>query len=113
MDTNKVNALISQYKDFIPNNQLLAFKNALIHASDEAYDNLISVPLKSSTVTLLLSIFLGGLGVDRFYVGDVGLGVAKLLFGFFTLGIWPFVDIFISHKKAKEKNYQKLMLLIV
>ena len=43
-------------------------------------------------VALLLSIFLGGLGVDRFYLGKVGTGVVKLLtFGGF--GIWYLVDI--------------------
>lgn len=47
---------------------------------------------KSRTVASILGFFLGGLGVDRFYLGNVGLGVAKLLVGWLTLGIWPLID---------------------
>ena len=61
---------------------------------------------------VILSIFLGGLGVDRFYVGDVGLGIAKLLFGWITFGIWPFIDIFVSYKKARIKNFENIMAVL-
>ena len=47
---------------------------------------------KSYTTALILSILLGGLGIDRFYLGYTGLGVAKLL----TLGgcgIWALIDL--------------------
>jgi TM2 domain-containing membrane protein YozV len=47
---------------------------------------------RSWMVALLLSFFAGGLGVDRFYLGYTGLGVAKLL----TLGgcgIWALIDL--------------------
>jgi TM2 domain-containing membrane protein YozV len=46
---------------------------------------------KSYVTALLLSLFLGGLGIDRFYLGYTGLGIAKLL----TLGgfgIWALID---------------------
>ena len=47
---------------------------------------------KDWTTLLILSVLLGGLGVDRFYAGHTGLGVLKLL----TIGgcgIWALIDI--------------------
>ena len=47
---------------------------------------------KDWTTALILSVLLGGLGVDQFYLGNTGLGIAKLL----TLGgcgIWALIDI--------------------
>jgi TM2 domain-containing membrane protein YozV len=57
---------------------------------------------KDWLVALLLSFFVGGLGVDRFYLGYVGLGVLKLV----TLGgcgVWWLIDfILIAMNKLPD-----------
>ena len=49
-------------------------------------------PPRNFLVALLLSIFLGTLGIDRFYLGKIGTGILKLITagGF---GIWWLIDI--------------------
>lgn len=49
---------------------------------------------KDWSLTLIFSLALGFWGVDRFYIGKVGTGVAKLL-TFGGLGIWYLVDVII------------------
>jgi TM2 domain-containing membrane protein YozV len=51
-----------------------------------------TVSQKSQSTTYLLSAFLGTLGIDRFYLGFTGLGVAKLL-TCGGVGIWAIIDL--------------------
>ena len=60
--------------------------------------------MKSKVVALVLSIFLGELGIDRFYLGYIGTGILKLITcgGF---GIWRLIDlIMIATGKLKPKD---------
>jgi len=66
-----------------------------------------TVTLSNWTIVLLLSLFLGSFGADRFYVGKIGTGILKLL----TLGgcgIWSLIDLILvlaGRFKDKDGNY--------
>lgn len=61
---------------------------------------------KDWLVTLLLSLFVGSLGIHRFYVGKIGTGILQLI----TLGgcgIWTLIDIIMivtGNFKDKDGN---------
>ena len=58
---------------------------------------------RDSLATMLLSWILGDLGIDRFYRGQIGLGVLKLLTAG-GAGIWWLVDAIISTVRFGEEN---------
>ena len=64
---------------------------------------------KDWLTTLLLAIFLGTLGIHRFYTGHTGIGVVQLL----TLGgcgIWSLIDIImIATGSFKDKKGNSLV----
>lgn len=49
---------------------------------------------KDFVVLVLLSVLVGGLGIDRFYLGKIGTGILKLV-TLGGLGIWWLVDLVI------------------
>lgn len=62
----------------------------------------VATSSKDWLTTLLLSIFLGSLGVDRFYLGSIGLGILKLV-TCGGAGVWALIDIIlIATGKMKD-----------
>lgn len=61
-------------------------------------------------LVLLMSIFFGWVGVDRFLMGKVGTGILKLLITIFTLGllgwIWWLVDIILIASKYEFEGIE-------
>lgn len=75
---DSVNIFLMNLKGKIPNEALLPLKNSLEKAGENAVQKLVFLNLKSPVVGLVLSLLFGILGVDRFYKGDLKLGLTKL-----------------------------------
>lgn len=111
MDAQKVDMFMMMNSKFFESHHLLAIREKLLSLDESAWITIQTVQFKDPTTTLLISIFAGTYGIDRFYVGDVGLGVLKLLTcgGFF---IWTVVDWFSIMGIVREKNIQKLQQVL-
>jgi len=66
--------------------------NINTNSNEPIYNNGKQIVERNFVLALLLSIFLGWLGIDRFYVNHVGLGLLKL-FTVGGFGIWWIIDI--------------------
>lgn len=56
------------------------------------------VKKKSHAAAILLAVFVGFLGIDRFYLGHTGLGITKLILsltivGLIVTSVWALVDL--------------------
>ncbi|NVM96373.1 TM2 domain-containing protein [Arthrobacter wenxiniae] len=63
---------------------------------------------KSFVTTWVLALLLGGLGIDRFYLGKVGTGILKLV-TLGGLGVWTLVDLIVT-LAGKQRDKQGLLL---
>ena len=106
--SDKVANVMMAISKYLPNERLVIISDMLKNCDENKLDMIVTVPKKDPVIALVLSLFLGCFGVDRFYVGNIGLGVGKLL----TLGgcgIWAIIDYFCIMKAAREKNYEEMM----
>jgi TM2 domain-containing membrane protein YozV len=60
---------------------------------------------KEPTTSLVVSLLGGQLGIDRFMIGDTGMGIGKLL-TCGGLGIWAIIDWFLIMGATREKNME-------
>ncbi len=111
MDMQKVDMYLIANQKYFPAEKTMLLKEKLLSADDNKLNLLSAVELNDPMVLLLISIFVGELGVDRFMLGDIGMGVLKLLTGGVCGVLW-LVDIFTITGKVKELNYNKVMALL-
>ena len=67
-------------------------KQDLANGEQLQFDVQFATRRKDPRTALAISIIGGSLGVDRFYIGDIGLGIAKLL-TLGGIGIWATIDL--------------------
>lgn len=130
---DNVDFLIMSLQGKIAAEQTFYIKEKMRKKKDSDLPMLIAqAGLKNNVITLLLAIFLGGLGAHRFYLGDYRMGAAFLVSNIISyvlmflvtlisyvfyvvmvlvvvgIAIWQFVDIFISYKRVKTVNFNRL-----
>lgn len=111
MDAQKVDMYIMTNQKYFPAEKIMFLKEKMLTADDSKFTLTSSLDFKDPTTLLLVSIFLGYLGVDRFLLGDTGMGVLKLLTGGLC-GILTIIDWFSISNKTKEQNFQKIMMVL-
>ena len=111
MEQQKVDMFIMMNNKYFPESQISTIRERLLASDDSTMDILHTIQYKDPTISLVLSLFIGGWGVDRFYIGDTGLGVAKLL-TCGGVGIWTIIDWFLIMGSTREKNLERLLAVI-
>ncbi len=111
MEQQKLDMYIMGNQKYFPAEKVMYLKEKLKNIDDDKFALLSTVELKDPTVNLIISIFLGTLGIDRFMLGDTGMGILKLL-TCGLCGILTIVDWFTITQKIKEKNFNQIMAIL-
>lgn len=107
MESQKVDMFLMSNAKFFESHHLNVIRERLLALDESKWPMISTLQLKDPTTSLIVSILAGSLGIDRFIIGDTGLGVGKLL-TCGGLGIWSIVDWFMIQGATREKNMQKL-----
>lgn len=111
MEAQKVDMFVMSNGKFFEGHQIHMIREKLLAVDDSKWAMLSTAQFKDPTTILIISILAGSLGIDRFMIGDTGLGVGKLITcgGF---GVWAIIDWFMIQNATREKNMQKIQQLL-
>jgi TM2 domain-containing membrane protein YozV len=105
MEAQKVDMYMMMNGKYFESHHLQEIRERLLNFDDNQWQMAQITQFKDPTTALLISIFAGVYGIDRFYIGDTGMGIGKLL-TCGGLGVWAIVDWFLIQGATKEKNLE-------
>ncbi|MCD4679405.1 MAG: TM2 domain-containing protein [Bacteroidales bacterium] len=111
MDAQKVDMFIMTNGKYFESHQVAQIRDSLISLDDSKWSIIQTLQFKDPTISLIVSLLAGTFGIDRFIIGDTGLGVGKLL-TCGGLGVWAVIDWFLIMGATREKNMEKLQQFI-
>ena len=95
---------------YFPADKIEFVRGKIASMNEDQYMAIASIELKDPSTMLLVSIFGGGLGIDRFMLGDVGKGILKLILTGGCIGlIWWIIDITSIKERTCELNFNNFM----
>ena len=110
MTQEQINQLIAANSDKLAPEYIETIRERLQNA-DEGAAQAAFASTKGGTFMFLMAFFFGSYGVDRFMLGQTGLGVAKLL-TCGGCGIWWIIDLFLIMGATRQKNTEKVMQML-
>ena len=106
MEAQKIDMFMMMNAKYFESHHLNAVRDKLLSLDESKWGLVQTMQFKEPTTALIISIVGGGsLGIDRFYIGDTGLGIGKLL-TCGGLGIWTIIDWFLIMGATREKNME-------
>jgi len=111
MDSQKVDMFVMTNSKYFETHQMKHIQEQLKNIDETKWSLLYATQFKDPTTILIVSLLAGAFGIDRFMLGDTGLGIGKLLTcgGF---GIWTIVDWFMIMDATREKNFENLQRVL-
>ncbi len=105
MEAQKVDMFMMMNAKYFEGHHLNVIREKLISLDESKWGLVQTMQFKDPTTSIIVSIIAGHFGIDRFMIGDTGMGVGKLLTcgGF---GIWTIVDWFLIMGATREKNME-------
>ena len=111
MDQQKIDVFFASKAKYFPADKIIIMREKLKAADDSRFEVLSAIDLKDPIMMFLISFFVGSIGVDRFMLGDIGMGILKL-FTAGVCGVLTVIDWFLIMGKTKEANYNAVMLAL-
>ena len=108
MQADKINQYFLTNGKYFPEEKIPALRAKMSGFTESQESMLYGLSFHDPLVVELVSIFIGGLGIDRFMLGDIGMGALKLLTGGCCGVLWLYDAITIM-KRAREVNFNKVM----
>ncbi len=105
MEAQKVDMFMIANNKYFESYHLNAIRERLLQLDDSKWGLVQVLQFKDPTTSIIVSVLCGSLGIDRFLIGDTGMGVGKLL-TCGGLGIWTIIDWFLIMGATREKNMQ-------
>jgi len=111
MDSQKAEMFLMTNAKYFPPELMPQIKSALENAGDIKGSFIMMQSFKDPTIMLIVSLVAGSLGIDRFMLGQTGMGILKLI-TCGGLGIWTIVDWFLIMGITRDENVFKLKTLL-
>lgn len=115
MDQGQLLALTATWANLLPDGTLIGVQERLKRLPEDKLSMLTAIQFKNPTTGLICGLVAGGFAVDRFYKGDIGLGIAKIASWFTVIGgfIWVIADLFLVPKGIKADNLNRLNMALM